>query len=93
MSPGSRWETTCQFWVTSTDGPSIPAGAWTVLPGQQRTQDPASVPVPPPSLRSFDLTSGGKVLLVIPVRPSSQLVDLADLQCGRGEGRLGCAGG
>lgn len=63
--------TTCQFWVTSTAGQSIPAGAWAVLPGQRHTWYPASVPVPPASLSSFDLTSGGKVLVVVPVRQAS----------------------
>ena len=60
--------TTCQFWVTSTAGQLIPAGAWAVLPGQQHAWNPASVPVPATSLRSFDITSGSRVLVVIPVR-------------------------
>ena len=59
--------TTCQFWVTSTAGRLIPAGAWAVLPGQQHTWNPASVPVPAASLRSFDITSGSRLLVVIPV--------------------------
>ncbi len=57
--------TSCQFWVTSTTGQDIPAGAWAIAPGQRHAWYPASAPVPVPSLRSFEVTTAGKTLVTV----------------------------
>lgn len=62
ITPG----TTCQFWVVGSDGKAF-AGQWTV---QNSYGDlawyPATTAAAPSSVRSFQLTAGGKLLLNIP---------------------------
>jgi hypothetical protein len=63
---GIPWGTTCQFWVVGTNGRSF-AGTWTVLRsyghgGWYMGTSHAS----PSSVHSFQITSGGKLLLTIP---------------------------
>jgi hypothetical protein len=55
--------TTCQFWVTSSSGHEIPAGAWAIPGGRQSAWYPASAPVPVSALRGFEVTSAGKTLV------------------------------
>jgi hypothetical protein len=63
---GIPWGTTCQFWVVGTNGRSF-AGTWTVLRsyghgGWYMGTSHAA----PSSVHSFQITSGGKLLLTIP---------------------------
>lgn len=62
ITPG----TTCQFWVVGSDGTAF-AGQWTV---QNSYGDlawyPASTAAAPSSVRSFQITAGGKLLVTIP---------------------------
>ncbi|HEY2079585.1 MAG TPA: zf-HC2 domain-containing protein [Streptosporangiaceae bacterium] len=67
LKPG----TVCQFWVVSKNGTSQYAGAWTVAgnfgPGYgEKAWYPASSVMSADSVRGFQITSGGKVLLNIP---------------------------
>jgi hypothetical protein len=67
IAPG----TTCRFFVVGKDGTSTYAGTWTVGPdygSSYRSQAwySAASPVSASSVRSFQITSGGKVLLDIP---------------------------
>lgn len=58
--------TTCQFWVLGTHG-RTQAGHWTVASSYGASPwFSATAPVKPDSVRSFQITSGGKVLLTIP---------------------------
>jgi anti-sigma-K factor RskA len=62
ISPG----TTCQFWVIGKNGRSY-AGSWTVRPNYgQDPWYPASSLVAPASVRGFQISSGGRVLVNIP---------------------------
>ncbi len=63
---GIPWGTTCQFWVIGESGRSY-AGSWTVQRsyGQQAWYTGASRAAPG-SVRDFQITAGGKVLLTIP---------------------------
>jgi Putative zinc-finger len=64
---GIRWGTTCEFWVMGAHGKTY-AGTWTVLRsyGQQGWYTAASHATPS-SVHGFQITSGAKVLLTIPV--------------------------
>jgi anti-sigma-K factor RskA len=67
LKPG----TVCQFWVVGKNGTSEYAGAWTVMGNFGRGYGdkawyPASSAVSANSVRSFQITSGGKLLLTIP---------------------------
>ena len=67
LKPG----TVCQFWVVGKDGTSEYAGAWTVMGNFGRGYGdkawyPASSAVSANSVRGFQITSGGKLLLTIP---------------------------
>ena len=68
---GIKPGTVCQFWVVGKNGTSEFAGTWTV-PGNfgsgygQKTWYPASSSVSANSVRGFQITSGGKLLLNIP---------------------------
>ena len=57
--------TTCQFWVTDSHGHTVEAGGWAVAPGQGDTWVPASAPVRLASVRAFDVTSGGRILVTV----------------------------
>jgi hypothetical protein len=68
---GIKPGTVCQFWVVGKDGTSEYAGAWTVAGNYGRNFGdkawyPASSVVSADSVRGFQITSGGKVLLNIP---------------------------
>jgi hypothetical protein len=67
LKPG----TVCQFWVVGKNGTSDYAGTWTVMGDYgrgygDRAWYPASATVAASSVRGFQVTSGGKVLLNIP---------------------------
>jgi hypothetical protein len=61
---GIQLGTTCKFWVMATNGKAY-AGSWTVGYGQRAWYTGASSAAPS-SVRSFQITSGGKVLVTIP---------------------------
>jgi anti-sigma-K factor RskA len=67
LKPG----TVCQFWVVGKNGTSEYAGGWTVMGNFGRGYGykawyPASSAVSANSVRGFQITSGGKLLLTIP---------------------------
>jgi len=67
LKPG----TVCQFWVVGKNGTSDYAGTWTVMGDYGRGYGdkawyPASSAVTAGSVRGFQVTSGGKVVLYIP---------------------------
>jgi hypothetical protein len=63
---GIKPGTACKFWIFGKDG-RTPAGSWTVLvPYGQKAWYSVSAPVPTNSVHSFQITSGGKVLVNIP---------------------------
>ena len=68
---GVKPGTVCQFWVVGKNGTSQYAGAWTVAgnfgPGYgEKAWYPASSRMSADSVRGFQITSAGKVLLNIP---------------------------
>jgi hypothetical protein len=68
---GVKPGTVCQFWVVGKNGTSQYAGAWTVAGNfgrgyGEKAWYPASSAVSADSVRGFQITSGGKVLLNIP---------------------------
>lgn len=69
---GIKPGTICQFWVVGKNGTSEYAGSWQVAGNYgrgygQKTWYPAASGVSAHSVRGFQITSGGKVLLSIPV--------------------------
>ncbi len=63
---GIRPGTTCQFWVVDKAGRML-AGSWTVQPTYgQKVWYSVSAPVSASSVHSFQITSGGKLLVNIP---------------------------
>jgi anti-sigma-K factor RskA len=63
---GVRPGTTCQFWVVGTKG-RVQAGSWTVRAAYgQSASYSVSSPVAASTVHSFQITSGGKVLVNIP---------------------------
>ncbi|HTZ93871.1 MAG TPA: zf-HC2 domain-containing protein [Streptosporangiaceae bacterium] len=68
---GIKPGTVCQFWVVAKNGTSVYAGTWTVDGNYGRGYEekawyPASSALAAGSVRGFQITSGGKVLLNIP---------------------------
>jgi hypothetical protein len=68
---GIKPGTVCQFWVVGNNGTSDYAGAWTVAGNYGRGYGekawyPASSGMSAASVRGFQITSGGKVVLNIP---------------------------
>ena len=63
---GIPYGTSCQMWVVSSGGQRLPAGGWKVAYSQQDAQYPASVSVASSGLRSFEITSHGRVLVTVP---------------------------
>jgi hypothetical protein len=63
---GIPYGTSCQMWVVNSGGQRLPAGGWTVAYSQQDGQYPASVSVASSMLRSFEITSDGRVLVTVP---------------------------
>jgi hypothetical protein len=64
---GIKDGTTCKFWVVDARGQRWYAGAWTVQPGLEHAWYPASTLVAASSLKDFEVTSGGKILVTVPV--------------------------
>jgi hypothetical protein len=58
--------TQCKFWVNTSDGHSELVGGWLIGPGGDGLWYPSRTDVPAASIRSFTLTSAGRVLLTIP---------------------------
>ncbi len=68
---GVKPGTVCRFWVVGKDGTSVYAGTWTVAGNYgrgygQKAWYAASSAINADSVRSFQITSGSKVLLNIP---------------------------
>jgi hypothetical protein len=63
---GIPYGTSCQMWVVNSAGLRLPAGGWTVAYSQRGGQYPASVSVVSSMLRSFEITSDGRVLVTVP---------------------------
>ncbi len=60
--------TRCQLLVTGLRGQDVAAGGWTVVAGHQGVWYPASVPLQAASVRGFEVTAGGKVLVRVAAR-------------------------
>jgi anti-sigma factor RsiW len=60
--------TRCQLVITSKQGPDITAGGWIITAGHHPTWYPASAPVQATSLRGFEITARGKILVTITAR-------------------------
>lgn len=58
--------TTCKFWVVTRAGQRALAGTWTASGGYGPTTYPATAQLAASSVRSFQLTASGKVLVTIP---------------------------
>jgi hypothetical protein len=58
--------TACQFWVVDSQGRRWPAGSWTVPPGGQAADYPASASLQADHLRSFEIISDRHVLVTVP---------------------------
>jgi Putative zinc-finger len=67
IPPGTR----CQIWATTATGQHAAGGSWTVTRGAPHAWYPASVPFPAASLTGFDITTGGTVVVAIPLRPGT----------------------
>jgi len=65
--------TRCQLLVTGTRGQGVAAGGWTVTAGHRATWYPALAPFPAASVRGFEVTSGGKVLVTLTPRHSLKI--------------------
>jgi hypothetical protein len=61
----------CQIWATTASGHHAAGGSWTVTRGDPHAWLPASVPLPAGSLTGFDITTDGKILMAIPLRPGT----------------------
>ena len=68
MSAASPPGTSCQNWATTVTGQQAAGGSWTVTRSDPHASYPASLPFPATSLAGFDITTGGKVLVAIPLR-------------------------
>jgi len=55
--------TTCELWVTQTDGTRIEVAAWTVSDDEGRVWYPGSTPDSSAAIASFQITAGHRVLL------------------------------
>jgi hypothetical protein len=64
---GIRAGTSCQLWVTNSRG-QVAAGTWTVTGNHPEAWYPASASFPASSVRGFEIASGGKILVTVPVR-------------------------
>jgi anti-sigma-K factor RskA len=63
---GIRNGTHCKFWLTTSSGDHLLVGAWTVNGGHETNWYGASSSVAAASVRSFDISAAGKVLVTIP---------------------------
>lgn len=59
--------TACQLIVVDANGRKLPSGGWTVPGGHQDSDYPASTSLPASQVRSFEVISGGRVLVTVPV--------------------------
>jgi anti-sigma factor RsiW len=57
--------TRCQLWVTGARGQDIAAGGWTITSASQTEWYPASVPLRLGTLRSIDVSTGGKAQVTV----------------------------
>lgn len=64
IAPGTR----CQLLVTGTGGQKVAAGGWDLAASQQSAWYRASVPLQAASLRSFEIITGHKILVIIRAR-------------------------
>ncbi len=62
---GIKDGTSCEVWAVNASGQRWQAGSWTV-PGGPEPGYPASISLPASQLRSFEITSGGHVLVTVP---------------------------
>ena len=60
--------TRCQFWVTGSRGQDVAAGGWIIAAGHQAAWYPASVPFQAGSVRGFEVSAGGKILVTVQAR-------------------------
>lgn len=63
---GVKDGTACQVYAVNASGQRWEAGSWTVPYGQQGSDYPASVSLGASQVRSFEITSGGHVLVTVP---------------------------
>ena len=63
---GIKDGTICQIWAVNASGQRWSAGSWTVASGHGGSDYPASVSLGASQLRSFQITSGGRVLVTVP---------------------------
>jgi len=63
---GIKGGTACQVYVVNASGQRWEAGSWTVPDGQQGSDYPASVSLAASQVRSFQIMSGGHVLVTVP---------------------------
>jgi predicted anti-sigma-YlaC factor YlaD len=63
---GIRSGTHCEFWLTTSSGEHLQVGRWTVNGARQSNWYGVSSSVAAASVRSFDVTAAGKVLVTIP---------------------------
>jgi anti-sigma factor RsiW len=61
--------TTCQLRVTNSRGQEAVGGSWTVAPGDPSAWYPGMASLPASGVRGFEVTAGGKTLVVIPAAP------------------------
>jgi anti-sigma factor RsiW len=60
--------TTCELRVISSRGPEVAAGGWMIAEGHAGAWYPASSPFPVSDVRAFAVTTGGKVLVSVPLQ-------------------------
>jgi hypothetical protein len=60
--------TNCQFEVTDSSGVRSIVGGWTATYGDSSAWYPGATSIPIHNMRSFQITSGGKVLVSVPVQ-------------------------
>jgi hypothetical protein len=60
--------TNCQFEITDSAGRHSIVGGWTATYGDSSFWYPAATSIPVKNLRSFQITSGGKVLMSVPAQ-------------------------
>jgi hypothetical protein len=60
--------TTCELWVINSRGQEVEAGGWMIAEGHAGAWYPASSPFPVSDVRAFAVTTGGKVLVSVPLR-------------------------
>ncbi len=63
---GIKDGTTCEVWAVNANGQRWSAGSWTVPGGPADSGYPASVSLAAAQVRSFVITSGGRVLVTVP---------------------------